>query len=96
MNPRNLASWARLGVLNTLSTTNKDNAKEYEIVEIVVHSNYNPSYVYNDIALYRLETDVEISAHIRPLCLNTNPSLRYKKASAAGWGRTTQSKFENF
>lgn len=90
-----MASWVRLGDLNIFSNTDDDNAKEYDIIETVVHPDYNPSYVYNDIALFRLEMDVEVSAHIRPLCLNANSSLRYKKASAAGWGRTTQSKFIN-
>lgn len=91
---RHTLSWARLGVLNIYSTVNDFKPVEYEIVERVIHPDYNSSYVYNDIALLRLESDVEFSAHVRPICLNTDRSLQFRTATAIGWGRTDQSKYQ--
>lgn len=84
---RKPATWARLGDVSKYSNSNNTNSKFYDIVEIVVHPNYDRSYVYNDIALFRLGATVSFTAYIRPICLNADPSLNFKTASAAGWGR---------
>lgn len=89
-------SWALLGDINLYSASNNAGLKSYEIVERVVHPNYNPTYVYNDIGLFRLGTDVVFSAFVRPICLNTNQSLYFKTASATGWGRIRSSEFIYF
>lgn len=86
-NLRNYALWARLGVLNYLSNTENDKPKDYQIVQRILHPNYTPHSFYHDIALFRLEKDVEFSAYIRPICLNTDNSLKPSIVTATGWGQ---------
>lgn len=68
-----------------------DNArpKDYRIVQHVIHSDYKPPSLYNDIALFRLEVDVEFTAYVRPICLNSDPLLNPTVQIATGWGRTS-------
>jgi len=73
LNLRNMARWARLGVLQRVFNVNLP--KDYQIVEHIIHPDYKPPSLYNDKALFRLERDVEFSEEVRPLCLNSNPSL---------------------
>lgn len=89
-------SWALLGDVNLYSASNNAELKTYEIVERVVHPNYNPTNVYNDIGLFRLGTDVVFSEFVRPICLNTDQSLYFKTASATGWGRIRSSELIYF
>lgn len=85
---RNYALWARLGVLNYLSNTDNDKSKDYQIVQHILHPNYTSNSFYHDIALFRLEKDVEFSAYIRPICLNTDNLLKPSIVTATGWGQT--------
>ncbi|XP_025198707.1 venom protease-like [Melanaphis sacchari] len=82
--------WARLGELNYLKDTDDARPKDYKIVQRVVHPNYKPPLLYNDIALFRLEEDVTFSAYVRPICLNADPNLKLtapQKVVATGWGQ---------
>ncbi|RZF41609.1 hypothetical protein LSTR_LSTR000323 [Laodelphax striatellus] len=83
-----LASWVKLGDLDT--STDKDDAKP-EIFQIVArfnHPQYKPEENYNDIALYRLDREVKFNDYIRPICLQTDDlEADTQKAQAAGWGR---------
>lgn len=88
-----MVSWARLGDLNIYSDPDDASPVDYEIVERVIHPDYNPTYVYNDIALFRLGEEVKFSAYVRPVCLNTAQTFRFNKATAIGWGRTSTSKY---
>lgn len=63
--------------------------KDTKIVEHVLHPDYKPSERYNDIGLFRMESDVEFSAFVRPICLNTDPKLNPAVQIATGWGRTS-------
>lgn len=90
---RTYAQWVRLGDLDYISETDEARPKDYKIVERIVHPNYKPPSLYNDIALFRLERDVEFSAFVRPICLNTDHSLRPPAIIATGWGRTDTGKF---
>jgi len=53
-----------------------------------MHPDYKPREHYNDIALFRLETDVKFSSYVKPICLNSDDSLKPPDAIATGWGRT--------
>ncbi|XP_015380197.1 PREDICTED: venom protease-like isoform X1 [Diuraphis noxia] len=85
----NVARWVRLGVLERVinESNTVDRPKDYHIVEHVIHPDYNPPSLYNDIALFRLERNVIFSEKVRPICLNTDPSLTPLKQIATGWGR---------
>lgn len=62
---------------------------DYEIVEHVLHPRYKPTERYNDIALFRLKTNVRFSASIRPICINTDPSLDTTDLPVVNvWGKT--------
>uniref|UniRef100_A0A2H8TSH9 Serine protease snake n=1 Tax=Melanaphis sacchari TaxID=742174 RepID=A0A2H8TSH9_9HEMI len=86
------AQWARLGDLDYLSETDEARPKDYRIVERIVHPNYKPPSLYNDIALFRLERDVDFSPFVRPICLNTDHYLTPPAIIATGWGRTETGK----
>jgi len=90
---RRTVSWARLGVLNIYSESDDPSPADYKVVERVVHPKYNSTYVYNDIALFRLEEEVKFSEHVRPVCLNTVQNLNFDMATATGWGRTSTSEY---
>lgn len=83
-----MARWARLGVLErVVNESNVNRPNDYKIVEHIIHPDYNPPSLYNDIALFRLETNVAFSEKVRPICLNTDPNLTPSKQIATGWGR---------
>lgn len=89
----------RLGEFNVL--TNPDCIQDDEdticadepisvgIEEQIVHENYNQYslHQYNDIALLRLDRDVQTTAYIKPICLPSTASLT-EKLYVSGWGRT--------
>lgn len=53
----------------------------FEIDAIIMHPDYRPPNYYNDIALMRLRTNVEINDMTRPACLwqaDTDASTSYQ------------------
>lgn len=82
-----LVRWARLGDLNTEST--KDDARpiDYRIERHVLHPDYKPPSLYNDIALFRLDGKVYPTKYHFPVCINSDPSLNPSVVTASGWGR---------
>ncbi|RZF41610.1 hypothetical protein LSTR_LSTR000324 [Laodelphax striatellus] len=82
------ASWVRLGELDISSDNDDAQPEILKIVLIHDHPRYRPPQVYNDIALYRLERDVEFNEYIRPICLHSiDESRPQDTVLAAGWGR---------
>lgn len=59
-----------------------------EIVQRILHPDFYPPSVYNDIGLYRMNSPVQFNQFIMPICLNTEKELFVKEAIAIGWGRT--------
>lgn len=87
-------NWVRLGDLNIVSTTDDARPTDYRIAERVIHPEYKTISHYNDIALFRLEKDVQFSEYIWPICLNSNPSVDpTMQLIATGWGRTSDGMF---
>ncbi|XP_060870124.1 serine protease snake-like [Metopolophium dirhodum] len=82
------AKWARLGELDYNSKTANARPTDYKIVDRIIHPNYKPPSLYNDIALFRLERDVDFSAYVRPICLNTDNTSTPPTVMATGWGKT--------
>lgn len=77
--------------------TERDCAYPVEIFGIesfVVHPNYNRPRYRNDIALIRLDNDVVMTEHIRPICLPVTSALQnasLERYILTGWGTTEQS-----
>jgi len=83
-----VARWARLGDVDR-SPVYAGQHKDYEIDEHVVHPNYKDTERYYDIAVFRLQNEVEFSGSIRPICLNTDPSLDGTEYPIVNvWGKT--------
>lgn len=52
-----------------------------------MHPQYNPNTITNDVALLRLESPIQFTDKIRPVCLpNKNHNFDNKDAIVAGWG----------
>lgn len=62
------------------------------IKEIIMHSEFDPNSLYNDIALLLLDEPIRLAPHIQPLCLPPpeSPELTNQLLSvtcyATGWG----------
>ena len=78
----------RLGDLNLTSTT--DGApQEYIVQEVIQHPQYRHPLVYHDLALLKLDREVQFSEHVRPFCLyDGKESLVGKVSHVSGWGAT--------
>ncbi|KAL5242294.1 hypothetical protein ACI65C_009704 [Semiaphis heraclei] len=90
LDDKTFVRWARLGELNYLSETDDARPMDYQIDQRVVHPNYQPPSLYNDIALFHLDQEVKFSAYVRPICLNADPKLQSSPSQtlmATGWGQ---------
>lgn len=69
-----------------------DEYEDFGIESSVVHPEFNrPRRFSNDIGLIRLDRDVEMKDHIKPLCLPVEEELRNKEFNryiVTGWGAT--------
>ncbi|XP_022176319.1 serine protease snake-like [Myzus persicae] len=81
--------WALLGDNDLGSNEGAADPQVREIVQRVLHPNYKPPSMYNDIGLYRLSTPVQFNRFIFPACINNEEQLTAKQAIAIGWGRTS-------
>jgi V8-like Glu-specific endopeptidase len=65
-----------------------DEIKELQIAFFHIHPNYIRSSSYNDIALIRLESNVEFTEYIKPICLPPNYMNPPNNETLwiAGWG----------
>jgi len=82
--------WARLRDPNYLSETDDATPMDYQIDQIVVHPDFQIPSLYNDIALFHLDRDVEFSSYVQPICLNADPNWQSSHSQtviAPGWGR---------
>lgn len=70
-------------------STDNDDARPtlFDIAEHIKHSEYTSKLKYNDIALFRLQTNVIFNDYIRPACLPEFSAIG-SLAIATGWGRT--------
>lgn len=68
-----------------------DPVEEFGIESFVVHQDYNRPKYSNDIGLIRLDKDVTMKDHIKPVCLPVTPELQrqvFEKYVVTGWGTT--------
>lgn len=67
-----------------------DTYEDFNIQEAIPHPDYNPPDVYNDIALLKLDKNVQFNYFLKPAKLfNDIIRLPRYKLTATGWGRTS-------
>lgn len=70
-----------------------DPIEVFGIDKFIVHPDYNRPKYSNDIALIRLNRDVVMKDHIRPICLPVTSALQrqtFDKYIVTGWGTTEE------
>ncbi|XP_054257672.1 phenoloxidase-activating factor 2-like isoform X2 [Macrosteles quadrilineatus] len=56
--------------------------------DVVIHEQYNPRSLHNDVALLLLEKPLELDLHIRPICLpSQDESMDGRQCVVSGWGK---------
>ncbi|KAJ3641627.1 hypothetical protein Zmor_028123 [Zophobas morio] len=78
----------RLGELDLQSVSDDANPQDFGISGKIVHPNSHPPSQYNDIALLKLDRQVQFSDYIAPICLQVNRNLPNANFISTGWGRT--------
>ncbi|GAB0100485.1 uncharacterized protein DMENIID0001_165330 [Sergentomyia squamirostris] len=68
-----------------------DSAKEFRVLSVQAHPEYDTSLLRNDIALLRLSREIRFTNHIQPICLYNNSvqqTMENHLGTAVGWGHT--------
>lgn len=67
----------------------------YNKQDIIIHKDYNPDTLLNDVALLKLPSDITFNSRVQKINLparsNNPPSYAYVMATASGWGKTKDS-----
>lgn len=75
-----------------LGINNLDHPSPYmqtrQVKSIIVHSRYNRAVVDYDISVLELESEVEVTSYVRPICLPNRGQLPKpdKYCHITGWG----------
>ncbi|XP_037820128.1 trypsin-1 [Lucilia sericata] len=70
-----------------LDRSSSDPGITRKVARVIIHPQYNPTTIVNDVALLRLESPIQFNDKIRPVCLpNRNHNFDNKDAVVAGWG----------
>lgn len=87
-NPANLTIAAGI-----TERTDNTTGQYRQVVEIIIHPNYNPNTLNNDLALLRLSQPLNFDARVKPIALTSNSALTNPGISAllTGWGLTANS-----
>ncbi|CAH1405896.1 unnamed protein product [Nezara viridula] len=80
------ATLARLGDLDYNSTADDVHILERNIVKRTTYPKYKKSKKNHDIALFELDSNVDFSTYIRPICLHTEPLIDSTSATVIGYG----------
>ncbi|KAH8354554.1 hypothetical protein KR084_007810 [Drosophila pseudotakahashii] len=84
--------WVRIGDLNLVVEERWLEAQLVRIEKIFTHPNYDKEKYYDDIALLKLEREVELTEYVRPIRLWVFPELPTTIAFAMGYGATSFAK----
>ena len=64
------------------------NTLQFDVARFLMHANYSPTTMRNDIGLLYLKKQVSSAAKtVQPIALNTKPVLSATKCRVTGWGR---------
>jgi len=93
-----MSSWdvARLTVRladHNIKTNSEVRHIEKKVKRVVRHRGFDSRTLYNDIAILTLDSPVQFSKQVRPICLPTTSSESYagKTATVIGWGSLRES-----
>ncbi|BFF88888.1 serine protease snake [Drosophila madeirensis] len=84
--------WVRIGDLNLVSDERTVEPQLMQIQDIFRHPNYTKELYYNDIALLKLQGEVELTVYVRPIRLWVFSELPTSIAFAMGYGSTSFAK----
>ncbi|XP_055389269.1 phenoloxidase-activating factor 2-like [Condylostylus longicornis] len=78
----------RLGEWNASGITEPIPAQDFQITRLYIHPEFNSNNLYNDVALIRLASEVQLGPvpTIASICLSPN-SFSGQKCYVAGWGK---------
>lgn len=78
----------RVGEWDTQTEKERLPYQERNIKEVIVHEQFNPQVLFNDVALLVLDGPVEEAEHIGTICLPEQVMLfNSKECIATGWGK---------
>jgi len=60
---------------------------EYSAIEIIEHPSYESTTYYADIALIKIESPLEWSSHVAPICIPQSAATVGAECTASGWGK---------
>uniref|UniRef100_A0A6B2EGH1 Putative serine protease 18d n=1 Tax=Phlebotomus kandelakii TaxID=1109342 RepID=A0A6B2EGH1_9DIPT len=86
---RTIPTVIRLGELDITRDNDGATPQDYGVETIISHPDYKGSSVYNDLALIRLDKNVEFNQFIRPACLAKEWTSSDSRVTAYGWGHTS-------
>lgn len=85
---KNVIYLARAGEWDSSNTKELLKHQDREVTSIVIHQDYNPGVLYNDIALLVLAKPFELEKHIQLVCLPSNKIVSESgECIATGWGK---------
>lgn len=85
---------ARLGDLNLKKVDDDARPTDYAIVERIKHPLFKEPSFYHDIALLKLDKDVQFSEWVLPACLpDISVDMNPSEGIAIGWGLTDWSNY---
>lgn len=62
--------------------------REFRVFEIISHPNFDSTYLENDIAILKLQTLIEYSEYIQPICITeNNDQFNNRVGFVPGWGK---------
>ncbi|XP_019769649.2 serine protease 42 [Dendroctonus ponderosae] len=79
--------------MGVYSTANSGNVQTVQVAQVWIHSNYDQTYLKNDVAVLRLATPFNINNNAMPICLPTSGRSYIGATSSScivsGWGQTS-------
>lgn len=77
----------RAGEWDTQTTKEPFPHSDHEVEKTILHKNYAPTTLFNDVALLVLKTSVKLSSHINTICLPPQ-NFKFDKTNCfgTGWG----------
>jgi len=88
----------RCGEHNVKLETELLPSQETKVVDIIIHPEYNPNRLHNNLAILRTELNFVYQRHIGPVCLPRpgDNFVNEKECWSSGWGADSYSSFARY